>query len=258
MIKPIDYLQTDPRWGGNRYAAPGEKSTIRKSGCGPTCAASVIAALADPSITPADTAEWSMNHGFKAYNQGTYYSYFLPQLRAYGIESEQLNGSSVYHGSNSAQKINSEARAAIKAEDWLICCMGVGDWTRSGHFVIWYGLDGDYALIMDPNSKKASRRRAPVSKFQYQVKYYWRVETEETMTEEKFIEMLKKVPADTLAGLLQSAFTEMSMQEPAKWSAPAREWGHKEGIMTGGSYKKPATREEVIQVVYAYDQRENK
>ena len=257
-MKPIDYMQTDTRWAAHRYQAPGERSTIKKSGCGTTCAAMVIATLADESVTPATTAEWSMKHGYKAYHQGTYYSYFKPQLAEYGIECNQVNGASVYHGSSEAKSINENTRAAVKNGNWMICAMGKGDWTRSGHFVLWYGVDGDYALIMDPNSKKASRRGAPVSKFQYQVKYYWRVETEETMTEEKFIEMLKKVPADTLAGLLQSAFTEMSMQEPAKWSEPAREWGHKEGIMTGGSYKKPATREEVIQVVYAYDQRENK
>ena len=64
-MKPIEYMQTDSRWAGTRYAASGEKTTIRSAGCGNTCAAMVIASLADDSVTPITTAEWTMKHGYK-------------------------------------------------------------------------------------------------------------------------------------------------------------------------------------------------
>lgn len=248
MIKPIDYLQTDPRWGGNRYAAPGEKSTIRKSGCGITCTAMVIASLADPSITPIDTARWSMDHGYKAYRQGTYYSYFVPQLKAYGIECEQMNGSSIYHGSGAAREIKLKAVQAVKNGDWVIACMGKGDWTSSGHFILWYGLDSaGRALIRDPNSTKQSRRCAPVTKLIYQAKYMWKIETEESMDQTAFNEMFAKA--------MSAYLDQQSATQPAGWSQTARDWGYNSGVMTGGAYKRFATREELIQTLYAYDKK---
>lgn len=179
-MKPVSYLQTDSRWAGNDYSAKGEKTNIGRSGCGIACSAMVIASLADPSVTPADTAKWSLAHGGKALNQGTYYSYFEPQMAAYGISCKQVNFSTVYHGANSATSFNKKMTDSVKSGNWIICAMGKGDWTSSGHFVLWYGVEGDYALINDPNSTKASRTKAKLSTFQNQVKYYFEVKVEKT------------------------------------------------------------------------------
>lgn len=176
MIVPVDYMQTDSRWKNNKYAASGETSTIGSAGCGITCAAMVIATLKDKSVTPATTAKWSMAHGYKAYHQGTYYSYFKPQMAEYGIQCEQVNGATVYHGANSAKSVNDKVTKSVKSGNWIIACMGKGDWTSSGHFVLWYGIDSEgYALIRDPYSTKSTRRRASVAKLQYQAKFYFEV-----------------------------------------------------------------------------------
>ena len=66
MNRPVRYLQTDPRWKNYNYSAKGEKKTIGTSGCGPACAAMVIATLKDKNVTPVTTAGWSMAHGYKA------------------------------------------------------------------------------------------------------------------------------------------------------------------------------------------------
>ena len=46
MIQPVSYLQTDQRWGSLDYSAPGEKTTIAASVCGPTAMAMVLATWA--------------------------------------------------------------------------------------------------------------------------------------------------------------------------------------------------------------------
>ncbi len=241
-MKPIDYMQTDARWASVPYQAPGEKSTIKKSGCGITCAAMIIASLADPSVTPENTAKWSMAHGYKAYRQGTYYSYFVPQLAHYGIKCIRMNRSSIYHGSGAARDIKLKAVQAIKSGDWIILCMGRGDWTSSGHFILWYGIDSSgNALIMDPNSTRRSRRLAPVSKLIYQTKYLWEIDTEEDMTKEE----VKKI--------IEEWFTEKGLEQPSEWSREARDFCYNKGIMTGGAYRRPATREELVQTIFAYD-----
>ncbi|MCI8284257.1 MAG: hypothetical protein HFE90_03175 [Firmicutes bacterium] len=179
MKIPIKYLQTDIRWGGNDYSAPGEKTTIAKSGCGPTCVAMILATLIDYNITPADTCWWAKQNGYKACKQGTYYSYIKAHLKLYGINAEQVNNTNIYGKSTqTANNAHAKALEAIKSGKWVICCMGPGNWTSSGHFILWYGIDKNDVLIRDPNSIKQGRIRNKLSLLQQQVKYYWIIDIE--------------------------------------------------------------------------------
>lgn len=173
MVEPISYLQTDPRWKNHNYSAPGEKKTIGSSGCGPTSAAMVIATLRDKNVTPVTAAEWSMANGYKAYNQGTYYTYFVPQMKAYGITCRRLNTSSLYGTSSSSA--HTEALNALKRNDWVIACMGKGNWTTSGHFILLYGYDNGSVFIRDPASTASRRIKNTWELFAKQVKYMWTV-----------------------------------------------------------------------------------
>ncbi len=173
MVRPISYLQTDPRWKNHDYSAKGEKKTIGSAGCGPTAAAMAIATLKDKHVTPVTTAQWSMAHSYKALNQGTYYSYFVPQMSAYGIACKRLNTSNLYGKSSSAA--HTEAQNALKNGDWVIACMGKGNWTSSGHFILLYGYENGYVYINDPASTKAARVKNTWALFARQVKYMWTV-----------------------------------------------------------------------------------
>lgn len=174
MIKPVSYLQTDPKWKNHNYSAKGEKKTIGSSGCGVTAAAMVIATLKDKNVTPVITAEWSMAHGYKALNQGTYYTYFVPQFKQYGIMCRQLNSSNLY--SKSSSSAHTEALNALKNGNWVIACMGKGHWTSSGHFILLYKYENGYVYINDPASTKADRIKNTWDLFSKQVKYMWVVD----------------------------------------------------------------------------------
>lgn len=178
MDKPILYMQTNSKWKNLDYSALGEKTNIGESGCGPTCMAMIIATLKDTTVTPIDTCKWSKEHGYKAVNQGTYYSYFAPQGKAYGIDVKQLNGVNLYKKSNAvAKKYHDEALAEIKKGNLVIACMGKGRWTRSGHFILWYDVEGGNVLINDPYNTKADCLKAGLTVFQSEVKYYFVVDT---------------------------------------------------------------------------------
>jgi hypothetical protein len=166
-------MQTDSRWADKPYQTTGETTTIGKSGCGPTCAAMLIETLTGKTCTPVDTCTWSVQHGYKALNSGTYYSYFVPQFKAYGITCQQLNSSSLYGNSTSA--VHDQALALLKQGYYLIACMGKGNWTSSGHFVVVWWEDGK-VRINDPASTKDSRVNGDLSTFKSQVKYYFAVD----------------------------------------------------------------------------------
>ena len=174
IVKPVSYLQTDPKWKNHNYSAKGENKTIGSSGCGVTVAAMVIATLKDKNVTPVTTAEWSMAHGYKALNQGTYYTYFVPQFNQYGIKCKQLNTSNLYGKSSSTA--HTETLNALKNGNWVIAVMGKGHWTSSGHFILLYKYENGYVYINDPASTASTRVKNTWDLFAKQVKYLWTVE----------------------------------------------------------------------------------
>ena len=193
-MKPILYMQNDPKWASHDYSAPGEKTTIKAEGCGITCAAMVIATLADKNVTPVTTAEWSKKRGYKAKGQGTYYSYFKPQGASYGIDITMLKSSNIY--GYPASKYNDMAREKIERGDLVIACMGKGNWTTSGHYVLWYGMDGKKVQINDPWSNKPAQTNADFSLFKSQVKFYCVVKVPEKLKGDDEVVQREKIIID--------------------------------------------------------------
>ena len=178
MVKPVDYKQNDSRWGGLSYAVDGEKSTIKSAGCGPTALADVLAAIVSPYIDPVTLAAWARYHNYKVKNSGTSYSFFEPCAAAYGVTVRRLNTSNVY---KQLTPIHNYALDELKKGNWLIACMGKGDWTSSGHYVVAYGYEDGKVYINDPASTKANRACSTWENFKSQVKYYWAVEVPENI-----------------------------------------------------------------------------
>ena len=177
MIKPVDYKQTDTRWGSNTYAADGETSTIKSAGCGPTALADVLAALVSPYIDPLTTASWARQHGYKVYKSGTSYNFPVACAAAYGVKVRQLNTANVYGRVKAA--VHAQALEELQKGNWVIACMGKGNWTKSGHYVVAYGYKDGMVYIADPASTKAARACNTWALFASQVKYYWVVEVPE-------------------------------------------------------------------------------
>lgn len=243
MKKPVSYLQTDSRWANVDYSAAGESTTIGRSGCGPTCMAMVIATWKDKSVTPVDTCAWALKHGYKAKGQGTYYSYFEPQGKAYDLKVERMNTVNLYGNSTSA--VHQSAVKAIQAGNLVIACMGPGNWTSSGHFILLYETDGTMVSINDPASTKTARTYAKLSLLRGQVKYYFVCykPEEEEMTQEQFNSMMN------------TYLLNLANESPSDWSKEARNWAEKNGIISGDQhgnkqYKKFCTREELVQILY--------
>lgn len=196
--KPVSYLQTDSRWKNKPYRVTGESATIGGSGCGPTAAAMLIETITGKTFTPEDACNWSMAHGYKALNQGTYYAYFTPQFAEFGIDCQMLNWTNTYGRPDHAN--HEKVVEKLKEGYYAIALMNKGLWTSSGHFVVLWWQD-DKVRINDPASTRDERVNGDIQTFRSQVKYYWLVDARaynnpETEEEEEMptYEKLNDVP----------------------------------------------------------------
>lgn len=258
--RPDSYLQTDTRWKNKPYRVKGETSTIGSAGCGPTCAAMLIETLTGKTFTPEDACNWSMQHGYKALNQGTYYSYFTPQFAAFGIDCQMLNWTNTYGKPDHAN--HEKVVEKLKEGYYAIALMNKGLWTSSGHFVVLWWQDGK-VRINDPASTKDARVNGDIRTFRSQVKYYWlvdarrhNIEEDEEMDQNKFNEMFKVAMKSYRDGLRDN--------DSGDWSKKARDFAVSEGIFAGATspdgspnfmWEDFLTREQCAQVLYRFAQK---
>jgi hypothetical protein len=218
----------------------------------------VIETMTGQTYTPVDACAWSVNHGYKAKGQGTYYSYFKPQMAAFGIECKQLNGASLYGNATSA--VHDQALALLKQGYYLIACMGKGNWTSSGHFVVVWWEDGK-VRINDPASTKDSRVNGDLTTFKSQVKYYFAAdarnynkEEDDSMTGKEIVEALD--PEECVA-ILREARGQLQDNDSGTWSQEAREWAVGKGLIQGGGddnfmWEDLLTREQMAVLLYRF------
>ncbi len=258
--RPVSYLQTDPRWGSLDYSARGEKTNIAVSGCGPTALAMVLATWVDPKITPKSECAWALAHGYKAPHQGTYYGYFAPAAKRFGLTCKMLNGVTLYGKPDSPY--HAQAKAAVDRGDLVIACMGRGLWTSSGHFVLVWNISGNVVSINNPASTRAVRTQGDYSVFKRQVKYYFVVqrpaakpaptpkpkEEEEDMDFDKLFKELTDAQAYTL---LEKALRHAASQAEPDWSEKEGHWAKaaQTGVMNGEGPERPVKRDELAAVL---------
>lgn len=253
--KPVSYLQTDPKWKSVDYSAKGEKTTIGASGCGPTAMAMVLATWCDSKVTPLTECDWALKHGYKAPHSGTYYGYFEPAGRRYGLKVYRLNYTNIY--GNSTTAYHAQARDALGEGHLVIACMGKGNWTSSGHYVLVYGIQDNVVYINDPASTKKARTEGSYSLFKQQVKYYWVIERpkhipkddeKEEIPVEKFVEMSTDEQA---YALMEKAFRYASKLPEPLWSQTDGHWqkAKEEGITDGSAPERPMKRCEVMAIL---------
>lgn len=265
--QPVSYLQTDRKWANQAYAVKGESSTVGGSGCGPTAMAMVLATWADPKVTPGTECAWALAHGYKALNHGTFYGYFDPAAARYGLSCSQINYASLY--GNASSSYHTQVKKALAAGDMVIACMGPGNWTRSGHFVLVWALreDLDIVYINDPASTLTRRTRGSWKVFKSQVKYYFIVKNpakapakkeESTMTDAEIKRLIEETVRTTvqnvLPGLLKEAVqggitaakNETALAAEPGWSQSEGGWGlaTELGIFDGTRPRSPLTRAE--------------
>ncbi len=239
--RPVVYMQTDRRWKALPYRVRGETATIGGSGCGPTAAAMAIETLTGKTFTPVDACGWSVDHGYKALNAGTYYSYFVPQFRAFGIECRQMLGSSLHNKPD--HPVHGQVKESVRDGCWAVALMGPGTWTSGGHYILIWDWD-DKVRINDPASTREKRLNGDPEIFRREVKQYWLIDAREYNREDDWMSSY-----DKWKEYMERYRGELGASAPAEWAAPHIEACIEAGIMAEkeGSIERPGdflTRQE--------------
>ena len=151
-------LQWDPRWGYTEYAG----NLMGFSGCGPTCLAMVCLYLfRDSRYTPRYLADFSAAEGYSCDGCGSYWALIHEGGEKLGLE---------------VTEIPTEEKRVIRnleAGNPMICILGPGEFTASGHFIVISGYEQGRLRIRDPNSVSRSRRLWSFGELAPQIRCLW-------------------------------------------------------------------------------------
>lgn len=152
-------LQWDKRWGYEDYSG----SIMALSGCGPVCLSMVaIYLLDDTSLTPSYIADFAAKEGYATINNGTKWTLMSEGAEKLGLISEELP-------LHKESMIN-----ALKNGNPIICIMGEGDFTTSGHFIVLTDYDEEGFSVLDPNSKAKSEQKWTYERIESQIRNIWK------------------------------------------------------------------------------------
>lgn len=138
-----ELYQRDPQWAGATYADDGFGAT----GCGPTCLSMAYIALTGrDDWGPAELGALSEQTGC-ASPDGTAWAFMTEGAAEIGLAAEELPAD------------EEGIRRALAAGSPVVCSVGPGDFTTTGHFIVLACVDGDGRLIVrDPNSPERTAR----------------------------------------------------------------------------------------------------
>lgn len=155
----LPYLyQIDEQWADEPYAG----GTIAKNGCGPTALAMVYVYFTGATnMGPVEMCAFAEREGYSQ-DGATLWSFMTEGAAQLGLHSEELPAD--------PSRVISELRAGHP----VICIMGPGDFTTTGHFIVLSGVDDEgNVTVHDANSAANSAKSWDVEDILAQCRCLW-------------------------------------------------------------------------------------
>lgn len=151
-------LQWDQAWGYVQYG----DGPIALTGCGPTALAMAVCGLTgDGDATPSAVADYAQQAGYYVAGAGSSWELMSTGCRHFGLESKELSLS------------RSAMVKTLESGKPIICSMGPGDFTTSGHFILLTGVEGGKFRVNDPNSRQNSEKLWDYDTLSPQIRNLW-------------------------------------------------------------------------------------
>ena len=153
------FLQWDSRWG----YAPYGSDMMAITGCGPTCLAMVGYYLTGDAETydPAVIAAFSEKNGYYATGYGSSWTLISEGAVKLGLDVTEI------------PLVEKRMKDNLEVGNPIICAMGAGDFTSSGHYIVLIGLKDGKFIVNDPNSRENSQKLWSYEQIQGQIRNLW-------------------------------------------------------------------------------------
>lgn len=150
--------QWDSRWGYTYYG----DTVMGLSGCGPTCLSMVCIYLTgDTKFDPRYIADFSQQNGYCIAGNGSAWALISDGGRKLGLTVTEI------------PLVESRVMRNLEAGNPIICIMGPGDFTTSGHFIVMTGCSDGKITVNDPNSKQNSAKLWNYDDIKGQIRNLW-------------------------------------------------------------------------------------
>lgn len=151
-------LQWDERWGYSEYSG----GLLGLTGCGPTCLSMVsIYLLNDPSYNPQYIAQFSKDHGYSVDGNGSTWTLISEGGKKLGLDVIEI------------PLDENRIIQNLEVGNPIICVMGPGDFTTTGHFIVMTGYENGKIKVNDPNSRQRSETLWEYDQIQGQIRNLW-------------------------------------------------------------------------------------
>ncbi|MDY3920501.1 MAG: papain-like cysteine protease family protein [Candidatus Limivivens sp.] len=153
------FLQWDERWGYETYG----NNFLAVNGCGPTCLSMVTCGLTgDTDWNPYQVACMADSQSYYVDGVGSSWDLMDSGARYLGL--------TVHTVTFDADHIIETLQAGMP----IICTVGPGDFTSSGHFIVLAKVHSDGTIqVLDPNSKKNSQKTWDIEGLIPQIRNLW-------------------------------------------------------------------------------------
>ncbi len=136
-------MQWDKRWGYITYGA----DVAALTACGPVCLSmAALYATGDASLSPDVIIEFAKENDYCVYGNGSSWTLISEGGVKLGLDVTVL------------PLVESRIVDNLKAGNPVICVMGPGDFTTSGHFIVMTGYEDGKIRVNDPNSYERSAK----------------------------------------------------------------------------------------------------
>ena len=151
-------LQWDERWGYTKYG----NDMMGLTGCGPTCLSMVcLYLLDDPRYTPRYVADFAVENGYCVPGNGTAWTLISKGGITLGLDVTEL------------PLDKNRIIRNLQVGNPIICIMGPGDFTTTGHFIVMTDYIDGKIKINDPNSPTRSEMLWDYEAIKGQIRNLW-------------------------------------------------------------------------------------
>ena len=151
-------MQWDARWGYQTYG----DGLLALTGCGPTVLSMAVCGLTgDNTVTPWTVAQYADEAGWYVDGSGSSWDLMREGCRHYGLEAEEL------------PLDRGMVMRSLEEGCPVICSVGPGDFTTSGHFILLTGVEDGQIRLNDPNRRSNSERLWDFDTLAPQIRNLW-------------------------------------------------------------------------------------